>query len=170
MITKNYKLEVLGIQSVCIHIGAASRVVMALKSLSCLKLLDISGNNISEEAADDLATVFTNNPNLVKLYIADNYLKTAGISKIAKALSNPRELKVLDITNNNISIGAGESLRVMIKNNPRLTSLLLGEESIRSTISSRHNNLTLTDDNSWRSDYMITLSDLLIQKQIQEIK
>ena len=170
VITKNFKLEALGIDSVCIHTDAASKVVTALKSLSCLKLLDMPRNNINEKAAGGIATVITKNPSLVKLYIADNYLQTAGISKIAKALSSPRGLEVLDITNNNISIEAGESLRKIIKNNPQLTSLLLGEETMGSIIGSRHNNLTLTDDNSWRSDYMIKLSDLLIQKQIQETK
>ena len=138
IITNNPELSVLGITCTCVHTDGAAKVVTALKCLSCLKMLDISGNNINEEVADDVATVFTNNPDLTKLSISDNCLGTAGISKIADALASTRGLEIFNIANTNISSGAAESISKMIANNSQLKALLLGREKVRNIVSS-HN-------------------------------
>ena len=142
IITNNPELRVLGLTCTCAHADGAAKVVTALKSLSCLKILDISGNNINEEVADDVATVFTNNPDLTKLSISDNCLGTAGISKIADALASRKGLEVLDITNTNISSGVAESVSKMIANNSRLKALLLGRENVRNVASSNNESLS----------------------------
>ena len=142
VINNNLDLEFLGVNSFCMHANAAAKVVKALTSLSCLELLDISGNNIKEGTADDIATLITNNPSLVRLYIADNYLGTVGVSKIAKSLIHPRGLVVLDIINNNITSEAARSISKIIKNNLQLKSLLLGEVVTRSIEDRHHNELT----------------------------
>ena len=92
-----------------------------------MKGLDISGNNVNEEVAGDIATVIAKNQKLFRLFAADNYLGTAGISTIAKALVIPRGLEVFDISSNNITSEAAESVSKIIKSNPQLKSLLLGE-------------------------------------------
>jgi len=48
--------------------------------------LSISNNNISEEAADDIATVLFSNIKLQELYLDVNSLQSIGAIKIAKAL------------------------------------------------------------------------------------
>ena len=135
IITNNPDLSVLGIACTCVHSDGAEKVVTALKSLSCLKMLDISGNNINEEVADDVATVFTNNPDLAKLSVSGNCLGTAGISKIADALASRGGLEVFDVANTNISSGAAESISKMITNNPQLKSLILGREEVKNIVS-----------------------------------
>ena len=167
VITNNLKLEMLAIGNVFVHGDEAAKVVVALKSLSCLKLLDISSNNINEKAADDIATVFTNNPNLVKFSVADNCLGTDGISKIVDALVSPRGLEIFDITNNNISVGAADSISKVITNNPQLKFLLLGEEKM---LSDNNNRLTLINSKLCHCISTKKLNNVFINTQMLDIK
>ena len=130
VIISNLKLEILGIDFVCTDADGAGKVVKALQSLSSLKVLDISGNNINEEVADDIAILFNKNPNLGKLFVGNNNLGIIGISKIADVLANARGLEALDISNNNITSGAAEDISKIIKSNPKLKVLFCGQESV----------------------------------------
>ena len=42
------------------------------------------GNNITEEAADDIAVLFSQNTNLESFSLGDNHLGTVGIKKLLK--------------------------------------------------------------------------------------
>ena len=167
VITNNIGLELLGLPYTCIYSDGAAKMIRALKYLSNLKLLEIAGNNINKEAADDLATTIINNSNLVKLYIADNCLETVGVTKIATALITPRGLEVLDLTNNNITGDAAESIAKVILANPSLQSLLLGEgcSQLRNAI-----RLKVEMSNTCNKISLDKLNDLFLAKQMQEIK
>ena len=164
VITNNLKLEVLGIDYVCLHADGAVKVVKALKSLSCLKVLDISGNNINTETTDDIADVITNNPNLVKLFVANNYIE---ITTIADALVNTKILEVLDFSNNNISSGAAESLSKIVSNNPQLKVLLLGWEK---TVIEHHSKAICHNNTSNSGISTTKLSSVFINVQMLIIK
>ena len=167
VITNNTGLEMLGINYTCVYSDGAAKVIRSLKSLSHLKLLEMPGNNINEEAADDIAVMITNNTSLVKLYIADNRLGTDGVIKIAKTLVNPRGLEVLDLTNNNITSEAAESIAKVVLANPSLQSLLLGEgcSQLRNTIKPMKSNSNTCDCTS-----VIKLNDVFIAEQMLRIK
>ena len=135
-----------------------------------MKLLDISGNNINEEIADDIATLITNNTNLVKLFVANNYLGTAGISKIAEALVSLRGLEVLDIISNNIASEAAESMSEIIKNSTQLKVLLMGEDDCLLKLGRIDNDITVNNTNSCSDAFTIKLSSIFICKQMLEIK
>ena len=161
VINNNPRLKALRLDYTCTCTNGAFKVIRAMKSLSCLKLLDMSGNNLSEETADDIATVITNNPNLVKLIVTDNHLGVTGANKVAKALINPRGLKVFSLVNNNIAYEVAESIAEVVTNNPLLESLLLG------------------DCSKTKAQYILQESDvprgestntLFIKKQMQKIK
>ena len=174
VITNNLNMEMLGIDEVCKRADGVTKVITALKTLSYLKILNISGNNINKEAADDFAMVITTNSNLTKLYIADNYLGATGTSIIARTLVSSRVLEVLDITNNSISVEAAESITEIIKNNPQLKVLLLGNNCLikkKDDLNNEDQKLVLSNANSL-SDILSTmnLSDVFINKQILEIK
>ena len=164
VITNNVKLEVLGIDYVCLHAEGAAKVVKALKSLCCLKVIDISGNNINKETTDDIADVITNNPNLVKLFLANNYIET---TRIADALVNTKGLETLDFSNNNISSAASESLSKIISNNPQLKVLLLGWEKI---VIENHSKSVLHNNISNSGISTTKLSSVFIDVQMLIIK
>ena len=173
VITNNPNMEILGIDEVCNHADGAAKVITALKNLSYLKLLEMPSNNINKEAADDIAVVITNNTNLTKLYIADNYLGAIGISIIAEAIVSLKVLEVLDITNNNISVEAAESITEIIKNNPHLKVLLLGNNCLIKKDNLNNDDQKLVVSNVYSlSDILSTmnLSDVFINKQILEVK
>ena len=170
VITNNPELRMLGMTRTCVHADGAAKVVTALKSLSNLKILDISGNNINEEAADDITSVFTNNPNIVKLFVANNCLGTTGISKIADALGSTGGLEAFDITNNNISSGAAESISKMITNNPQLKSLLLGREKVGNIVNDKRIKLMLNNSRSCGGVSTMKLSNIFINIQMIVIK
>ena len=169
VITNNTGLEMLGIAYTCVHSDGAAKMIKALISLSHLKLLDMPGNNINKESADDIATVITTNGNLIELYIADNYLGTVGVTKIAEALVNPRGLEVLDLTNNNITSEVAESIAKVILANPSLQSLLLGEgcSQLRNAIKPKEE---MSSSNTCNNISVIKLNNIFTAKQIQEIK
>ena len=171
IITNNPKLEILGIDYVCTHAEEAGKVARALTSLSCLKLLDISGNSINEKVADNIGTLITQNPNLGKLFIANNHLGVTGISKIAEGLVNLRGLEVLDIINNNIPSEAAESVSEIIKNSPQLKVLLMGQDyDSLSKLGSKNNDVTVNNATSCIGTSTIKLSSAFINKQMLEIK
>ena len=171
VITSNLNLEILEIDKVCKCADGMAKVVIALKSLSHLKWLDISFSNINEVVADDIAMVITNNSNLTTLYMANNYLGVAGTSIIAKALAYLRVLEVLDITNNSISVEAAQSIIEIIKYNPQLKKLILGMNCLIKRNNSNENKLVLSNTNSSSDSLSImSLSDVFINKQMLEIK
>ena len=169
VITRNTTLEVLDIGYTCMHSDGAVKVISALKSLSHLKILELPGNNICEATSDDIATVITNNINLARLYIADNYLGTVGITKITEILASPRGLEVLDLTNDNITSEAAESIAKVILANPSLESLLLGEGSsqLRNPIKPKELKI---QSNLCDQIFMVKLNEVLLIQQMLRIK
>ena len=169
VITNNPRLEVLEIDYTCIHSEGAAKVIRSLKLLSHLKLLDMPGNNVSKEAANDIAITITNNSNLVRLYIADNYLGAVGITKITEAFANPRGLEVLDLTSNNITTEGAKSIAKVILANSSLESLLLGEghSQMKNAMKPKilETNSSLCDPKP-----LIKLNEVLLFKQMLRIK
>ena len=104
-------------------------ILQALKENSKLKVLDLSDNNMTGEAAEDLASVIKNNSNLKQLYLANNDLKTSSIL-ILQALKETSKLKTLNLNNNNMTGEAVEDLANVIKNNSNLEQLCLANNNL----------------------------------------
>ena len=105
---------------------------------------------------------------MVKLYISDNYLGTVGITKITKTLAKARGLKVLDLTSNDITSEAAESIAKVIMANPSLESLLLGEGCSQLKNAIKHqliSNSKLYDQMS-----LLKLNEMFLCKQMLRIK
>jgi len=64
------------------------KITKALQNISTLKVLSINNNNVGKKAADDIATVLSDNTKLQILNLGNNDFKTVGMIKIAKALHN----------------------------------------------------------------------------------
>ena len=96
------------------------------KQVSFLLELLINNNDITEEAANDIAAVILNNTKLRILNLGENKFQTAGMIKIAKALQNMSSLTGLYINKNNITEDVADDIATVILNNTKLRVLNLG--------------------------------------------
>ena len=79
----------------------ATEIVQVLKIVSSVKCLDLSSNDIHEEAASNIAQFISNNSELEELNLSDNKIST-GVLHIAVALSI-KFIRSLDISKNCIT-------------------------------------------------------------------
>ena len=165
VINNNPRLKILKLDYTCVHADGAFKMIRALESLSWLKLLNVSGNNINEIAADNIAAVITNNSRLEELYIGNNYLGITGVIKVAKALVKSGGLKVLDLVNNKLTHQVAESIANVIMNSPLLKSLLLGDCS--KFVNNNSEQLIIRENDVLCLEFT---SDLLLKKQMQQIR
>jgi len=90
------------------------KIAKALKTTSSLRALNLGGNNIGDEAADDIATVLFHNITFKKLYLYEANLKTAGMIKIAKSLQFHSSLDELDMGGNSFGDGAAYKIATVL--------------------------------------------------------
>ena len=110
--------------------SSAVVILKALQGNSKLKTLNLSGNNMTEQVAEELAFVIKNNPGLKHLHLYNNDLKSSAIV-ILKALQGTSKLKTLNLSGNNMPEQVAEDLAIVIKNNPGLEELLLFDNDLK---------------------------------------
>ena len=130
VISNNTKLYLIEITN-CNLRKEARIIAAALKNISTITTLCLSGNNIPGSVADDLAIPFYVNCNLERLYLADNNLQHKGAA-VASALSQIKTLITLDISNNNMSEKAADELALAIESNKSLQVLRIGGNDLKS--------------------------------------
>ena len=124
IITKNRSIEVLALRDNSLNDVGVIKIAQSLCKCSKLKVLDLQSNNITEEAAEALASIISSNTELEELYLGNNLLQL-GVIKISTALKDISSLKLLDLDNNNIPEQAADELSVVIKANRLLETLSL---------------------------------------------
>jgi len=87
--------------------------------------LSISGNNITEDAAESIACFLSHNCKLEELGLGFNKLESAGAIKIAE-MSNITNLRKLNISDNNITKDVAEIIACFLSQNCKLEELDLG--------------------------------------------
>ena len=92
----------------------------ALQSISTLKRWYISKNNVTEEAAEDIAAVISCNTQLQEFDVSNNNLQAAGVITISKALQSITTLTKLYISKNNITDKAAVYIATAITCNTQL--------------------------------------------------
>ena len=111
--------------------SCASTILQSLSNITTLTELDLSGNGMSEEVADFLASAIASNSSLEDLRLSDNRLTTSGIVTIAKSLSIVSTLKYLSVQSNLISEEAADSIASVIKSNTGIEQLYLGGNKLQ---------------------------------------
>ena len=96
------------------------KIAKSLQSVSTLMVLNISDNNVGEEAADDIAMVLSHNTRLQKLHVHNNKFQSAGAIKITEALKNASSLAKYNISGNYIERESVETLRNILSWNVKL--------------------------------------------------
>ena len=112
--------------------SSATVILQALKKNSKLKALNLGSNNMSSQVANDLANVIKNNSGLKELYLYSNDLRSSA-TVILQALEENSKLKVLNLSNNNMTSQVARDLANVIKNNSGLEELYLYSNDLRSS-------------------------------------
>ena len=105
----------------------------ALKKIRTLSILSLCNNGITDDAADELSTVITQNVLLEDLLLSNNQLHSTGIKIIAESLSKLIKLRKLDLFNNNISKEGASSLAIVIQNSTNLQDLFLSGNNLETS-------------------------------------
>ena len=106
------------------------KVAKALQHITTLRILDLSNNNIPQEACDELALAIKLNKHLKKLWLNDNNLHSSAIF-ILNSLTSVTTLTVLGLNNNQIPQKADEALASVILHNKGLEELCLSGNNLK---------------------------------------
>ena len=155
VISRNINLQKL---KLCSSILQPSGILKILLNILSLKKLYINDNNITCEAADDIAAVIACNFNLQEFDISENNLQTAGIIKVMKALKGINTLRKLYISNNNITDDVTDNIAAVISFNLDMEVLDISGNSLQTEgaikignfIQNIHTPKTLFIINHWR--------------------
>ena len=117
------------------HIGGhifrqgINAILMVLANITTLKVFDISDNNISSEAAGDIACILSKQVNLETLIIGENNFKD-GLIVMVKDLKCYPTLRMLDISNNNANTTVIDKVATILCFQTRLEKLYLGGNNL----------------------------------------
>ena len=95
-----------------------------------VKKLNLSNNNITGEAVDDIAMVISCNTSLQEIDVSGNHLQTRGAIKITKALGKISALEKLNLSNNNITGEAADYIAAAIFSNTKLEEFNISENNL----------------------------------------
>ena len=120
-VSSNTQLQIFNFSRTCYLSTIGIRVISkALQSIFTMTKLNISKNNIIDDAADDIAIALSCNTQLQELDISINNLKRQGTIKIAKALQQISTLQKLYINDNYITASASDDIAAICSSNPEL--------------------------------------------------
>ena len=108
-------------------LNATNKILSSLKSIATLIILNLSNMGMTDQIADELAAVVTNNPLLEHLYLAGNKLLASGLNEVTGACKkHSKHLKLLDIRCNLVNPTTIDDLLYNISNIHSLEGLCLG--------------------------------------------
>ena len=105
--------------------SGAAKIMTAFTSIK-VKELNLGDCHISEDVADDIATVISYQEYLETLALGNNNLGSSGIIKIANSLCTITTVKLLNFYGNQITERAAKSIALAILSNSQLEQLYLG--------------------------------------------
>ena len=133
VITSNKYVEKLLLSNNNVWCSSTSIIFLqALSKISTLKVLDLQGNQLTEEAGEHLASILLNNPNLEQIDLNDNNIGK-GMLRIAKALQQLESLETLSLGNTNMPNEICDDLALAIECNPCLNCLHLNDNNLQSS-------------------------------------
>ena len=133
IISCNTKLNNVKISGNKLQITGAIKILKSLRTIYALKILDLNHSNITEEAANVIATVVSVNTDIQELNLGCNDLQKLGAIKIAKGLQKISSLTKLYIDHNNISNEAADDIAAAISCNIHLQELNLGCNNLQTS-------------------------------------
>ena len=117
VILSNSHLQEFDISVNNLQVPGIIKIAKGLQKISTLTKLYINNNNITEEAADDIAGIIVCNSYLQEVDIQASNLQTMGAIKIAQALQKISSLTTLYINDNHITDEAADDIAAAISCN-----------------------------------------------------
>ena len=117
-----------------IESSAFVKFAILLSSISTLFNITVNqGSKWSTEWTKVVCSVIVRNCNLELLNLSNNHLQNE-IIQVAKALQYTRTLKVLDLSENNITESAATAISAIINSNTSLRAFYIGNNNLKSSI------------------------------------
>ena len=135
VISNNLAIEHLNLYSCKLFENDVEIIAISLQKLTSLKYLNLSFNDVTNRAAEELSTAIANNFTIEYLNLANCKLKETEIVTIGSALQKIHTLKDLDLGSNEIINKAADVIANVIYNNTTMKKISL-----------RNCNLTEPDD------------------------
>ena len=120
---RSNNLEVLDLSNNLIKSRGARKIFE--KANTSLKVLNLSGNALDDEAADTMAIFVSQNPLLEEFDISVNCLQAVGAVKIFKAIQNCPSLLKVNMSNNGITDEAGDEIATVLSTVTKLQKVNL---------------------------------------------
>jgi len=131
VLAHNNKLEKLNLGGNNLQTSGVILIVKQLQNVSTLTELYINDNDITEDAAEDIAVALSSNTNMQVLNLDRNHLQSVGIKKLIKGLKNVITLSKLHIGSNNITKEAANDLATVLSQNTNLQVLNLDGNNLQ---------------------------------------
>ena len=100
-----------------LYISDAVNILQGMKKVSNFVTINLSHNNITDEAADELANVLLHNTSLQKIDLSCNNLSTSDAIKIFKGMKDISKLETINISHNMITCEAADELATVLSHN-----------------------------------------------------
>ena len=133
VIDSNPLLNQLWLDGNDLHSTGTIKICKALKKIRTLSILSLCNNGITDDTADELSAVITQNVLLEDLLLSNNQLHSTGIELIAESLNKLLKLRKLDLFNNNIGKEGASSLTVVIQNSTSIQDLFLSSNNLETS-------------------------------------
>ena len=113
------------------------KIIKALQNAVTLTKLSLCYNNITHEAANDIAATLSYNTKLKEVDFSGNDLRTKGVIKIATALQSMATLTKLNMSNNKIPYTAADDIAAAITCNIYLQEFDIGTNNLQASGASK---------------------------------
>ena len=121
-ITDNPELQEINLFVNNLPAAITNTIINAMLFCSTLTNFSIK-SNVFDDVATDVATFLSHNPNLQEIQLGENSWKVSSVIKIAKALQNNSDLKVINLREtNSISGEAADHISTLLSSNTKLSS------------------------------------------------
>ena len=100
-----------------LYVSDAVNILQGMKNVPNLVTINLSHTNITDEAADELATVLLHNTSLQNADLSYSNLSTSDAIKIFKGMKNISKLETVNISHNMITNEAADELATVLSHN-----------------------------------------------------
>ena len=114
----------------CVEMLAGGVNFMSSEGLKNVRILYMTGNNITDRGATTLAEMLKENRMLELLNVSSNSIGDGGATALAEMLKENRMLDLLNVSSNSIGDGGATALAEMLKENRTLRKLNVSDNSI----------------------------------------